>query len=98
MLLKVLKSEAADIAAKHFGAIQLPDALRGRVEMADAKIVIYDHHGLGRPLKRCQQEIRSFDHWAVVRAHRPILMPDGIEAGSRCRGTMLAESLSFQGC
>src|SRR5260370_35526615 len=43
--------------------------------MGDARIALADHPGLTRPLKRCQQEIRGFDHWVVVRAHLPILMP-----------------------
>jgi hypothetical protein len=75
MLFQLLKSQAADMATEHVRAVQLPDALGRRVEMADAKIAIDDHHGLIAPLKRCQQEIRGFDHWAVACAHRPILTP-----------------------
>src|SRR5258708_7615211 len=75
MLFQVLQSQTVYMATEHFGAVQSPDELGRRVEMADAKIVIDDHHGLSRPLKCRQQEIRGFDHGVVVCAHRPIPMP-----------------------
>ena len=48
------------MAAQYFRAIQLPDELGRRVEMAHVKIVIDDHDGVVRPLKHGQQEVWSF--------------------------------------
>jgi hypothetical protein len=80
-LWRLVQSQTAQVATEHVDAIQLPDVLGRRVEMADAKIAVRDHHGLIRSLERGQQEIRGFGHGSVVSAHRPILMP--VERPSR---------------
>ena len=95
-VLQVPEPQTADMAAEHFGAILPPDQLGGRVEMADAEIAIDDHHGLVRPLKRGQQEIRGFDHrgftGVIACVHHPTLMPvETTEARPRWRGAIWRE-------
>ena len=80
MLLQVPEPQTADMATEHFCAILSPDELGGRVKMAHAKIAIDDHHGIVRPLKRGQKEIRGFDHrgfdhGVIACVHHPTLMP-----------------------
>ena len=62
MLLQVPEPQMADMATEHISAILSPDELGGRVKMAHVEIAIDDHHGIVRPLKRGQKEIRGFDH------------------------------------
>jgi hypothetical protein len=59
LLWQVLESQTADMATEHCCAIQSPDDFGRGVEMADVKIAVDDHHGIVRPLKHCQQEIRG---------------------------------------
>ena len=80
MPLQVPEPQTADVATEHFCAVQSPDELGRRVEMAHVEIAIDDHHGIVRPLKRCQQEFRGFDHrgfdhGVIACVHHPTLMP-----------------------
>ena len=65
----------ADMATEHFSAILSPHALGGRVEITHAKIAIDNHHGIVRPLKRGQKEVRGLNHRVIARVHHPTLMP-----------------------
>ena len=78
--MQISKSQTVDMTAEHFRAIESPDEFGCRVEIADMKIAIDDHHGIVRPLERRELEIRSFDHrrfdhWVIVCAHHPTLVP-----------------------
>ena len=92
MLLQVLEPQTADMATEHVGAVQPPDQFSRGVEIADAKIAIDDDGGIVGAFKRCQQDIRGFDHRAIVCAHRPTLMPVSKPSGlvPRWRELMLA--------
>jgi hypothetical protein len=69
MLLQIVEAENACIAAQNLGAGDSPDQLGGGVEMADKAITVDDDHGIVRPLKRSQQELGTFDRWAIAGAH-----------------------------
>jgi hypothetical protein len=78
MLLQIPEPQTADMTTEHFRAIQPPDQLGRRVEMADVKIAIDDHHGIVRPLQRCQQELRGLYSRKIVSEHHPTLVPAGM--------------------
>ena len=70
MPLQISEPQTAYVATEHFCAIQSPDEFGRRVKMAHVKIAIDDHHGIVRPLKRCEQEVWSFEGRVIGRAHR----------------------------
>ena len=98
MLLQVLEPEIADMATERFGAVEPEDEFGRRIEIADVKIAIDDHHGVVRPLKRGQQEIRGFGHGVIACAHHPTLMPVlPVEVRSRRRGVICVKRMDH-GC
>jgi hypothetical protein len=72
---QVRKTQMADMLAEHVSAVQSPDTLGCRVEMADVMIAVDDHHSLARPLNCGEQDIRIFVHRDIVCAHRSIQRP-----------------------
>jgi len=103
-LFQFRQPETAHMTTQYFRAIQLPDELGRRIEMADAKIVINDHDGIVRPLQRGQQEVWRFTAPVIVCAHRRILVPvwkpsrPAPVEGAPCRPGSIRFQLCRKGC
>jgi hypothetical protein len=68
--LEAFEGENAGIATEHLGARELPDPLRGGVEVRDALRVIDDDDAIVGAFERSQQQFRSFCHKTIGGRHR----------------------------
>ncbi|MHC2316226.1 hypothetical protein ACVMHW_001555 [Bradyrhizobium diazoefficiens] len=68
--LEAFEGENGGIATEHLGARELPDPLRGGVEVDDALRVIHDDDAIVGTFERSQQQLRSFCHETIGGRHR----------------------------